>query len=240
MYSSFFKIASATLLTIIALIPIWLPVLWSLTVVVPLVLLGIYDRLQTQHAIQRNFPLFGRGRWLMEALRPYVRQYFVESDTDGAPINRMFRNVVYQRAKNADETVPFGTRVDTYRTGYEWIGHSLSAINVADVEDLRVQVGGPDCRQPYSASIFNISAMSFGALSRNAILALNQGAKIGGFAHNTGEGGISPYHLEHGGDLIWQIGTGYFGCRDEQGRFSAEDFREKAALPAVKMIEIKL
>jgi len=240
MQSSFFRIATATLLAIVALAAVWPPALWSLTIVFPLIFLGIYDLLQTEHAIRRNFPLFGRGRWIMEALRPYVRQYFVESDTDGVPISRMFRSVVYQRSKGADETVPFGTRVDTYRTGYEWIGHSLAAIDVAQVEDLRVQVGGPDCQQPYSASVFNISAMSFGALSRNAISALNRGAKDGGFAHNTGEGGISPHHLEHGGDLVWQIGTGYFGCRDAQGRFSAEAFREKAGLPAVKMIEIKL
>jgi glutamate synthase domain-containing protein 2 len=240
MQSSFSKIASTTLLAIAALAAAWPPALWSLTVVLPLIILGIRDLLQTEHAIRRNYPLFGRGRWIMEALRPYVRQYFVESDTDGVPINRMFRSVAYQRAKGADETVPFGTRVNTYRTGYEWIGHSLAAIDVDQVDDLRVQVGGPDCRQPYCASVFNISAMSFGALSRNAILALNQGAKEGGFAHNTGEGGISSHHLEHGGDLVWQIGTGYFGCRDPRGRFCAEAFREKAGLPAVKMIEIKL
>ncbi len=147
-----------------------------------------------------KLPSIGRGRWIMEEIRPFIRQYFVESDTDGAPISRMFRSVVYQRAKGALETVPFGTQIDTYRTGYEWLGHSLSAIDVSDVDrDLRIMVGGPDCRQPYSASILNISAMSFGALSQNAILALNEGARSGGFAHNTGEGGISPYHLEHGG-----------------------------------------
>jgi glutamate synthase domain-containing protein 2 len=240
MQPRFFAIASATLLAIGALAVVWPPVLWSLVLILPLLLLGIYDRLQTEHAIRRNFPLFGRGRWLMEALRPFMRQYFAESEVDGVPINRMYRSLVYQRAKGANETVPFGTRVDTYRTGYEWISHSLAAIDVAQVEDLRVQVGGPDCRRPYSASIFNISAMSFGALSCNAILALNQGAKEGGFAHNTGEGGITPYHLEHGGDLVWQIGTGYFGCRDAKGQFCAEVFQEKAQLPAVKMIEIKL
>jgi hypothetical protein len=140
------------------------------------------------------------GRWLMEFLRPFVRQYFVESDTDGSPINRMFRSIVYQRSKGELETVPFGTRVDVYRDGYEWIGHSVAAIRASELLDLRVDVGGPDCRQPYRASIFNISAMSFGALSPNAILALNRGAALGGFAHNTGEGGLAPCHLEHGGD----------------------------------------
>ncbi len=233
-----FALVSPVIIVVTALI--WPPLLWLLTVYVPLLLIGLYDWFQSKHTIRRNFPLFGRGRWFMERLRPYIRQYFVESDTGGVPINRMFRNVVYQRAKGANETVPFGTRVDTYRTGYEWIGHSLAAIDVGEVEDLRVQVGGPDCRQPYSASVFNASAMSFGALSQNAVLALNRGAKLGGFYQNTGEGGIAPYHLEHRGDLVWQIGTSYFGCRGPQGLFSPELFRQKAALPAVKMIEIKL
>jgi len=241
MHSTFIKVLSGTLLVVSAISFFWPPILWLLLVVSPFALLGVYDLLQTRHSIRRNFPLFGHGRWIMEEIRPFIRQYFVESDTDGAPINRMFRSIVYQRAKGALETVPFGTRVDTYRTGYEWIGHSLSAIDVSDVgKDLRVTVGGPDCRQPYSASILNISAMSFGALSQNALLALNSGAQSGGFAQNTGEGGISPYHLEHGGDLVWQIGTGYFGCRDDNGRFSPARFTQKASLAAVKMIEIKL
>jgi len=241
MHSMFSKILLATAIGITVVYYFWPPVLWLALVLSPFAALGIFDRLQEQHSIRRNFPLFGRGRWVMEAIRPYIRQYFVESDTDGAPINRMFRSIVYQRAKGASETVPFGTRVDTYRNGYEWIGHSLSAIGMSDVDkDLRVIIGGPDCQKPYAASIFNISAMSFGALSQNAILALNRGAKAGAFAHNTGEGGISPHHLAHGGDLIWQIGTGYFGCRDEEGNFSLERFEEKARLDAVKMIEVKL
>ena len=220
---------------------VWPPILWALVICLPMMILGLYDMLQSDHAIRRNFPLFGRGRWLMEGLRPYIRQYLLESDTDGAPISRMYRNIVYQRAKSVRETVPFGTRVDTYRTGYEWMGHSLSAIDVKTFDsDLRISIGGPDCRQPYSSSILNVSAMSFGALSQNAILALNQGAQLGGFSHNTGEGGISPHHLKHGGDLVWQIGTGYFGCRDNQGAFSAEEFSEKANLDVVRMIEIKL
>jgi glutamate synthase domain-containing protein 2 len=241
MPSTFIQALAASLITLAAISYLWPPVLWLLPIVAILTSIGIYDMVQTRHAIRRNFPLFGRGRWIMEEIRPFIRQYFVESDTDGTPINRMFRNIVYQRAKGALETVPFGTRVDTYRTGYEWIGHSISALDVTEIDhDLRINVGGADCRQPYSASILNISAMSFGALSRNAILALNSGAKAGGFSHNTGEGGISPYHLENGGDLIWQIGTGYFGCRDEEGNFSPELFREKAAIESVKMIEIKL
>jgi glutamate synthase domain-containing protein 2 len=236
----FFLFAFATPLTVAVFALVWPPVWWLMIFYVPLLMIGLYDWFQSEHAIRRNFPLFGRGRWIMESLRPYVRQYFVESDTDGVPINRMFRNVVYQRAKGEKDTVPFGTRVDTYRTGYEWIGHSLAATDVAEVDELRVEVGGPDCRQPYVASVFNISAMSFGALSRHAVLALNRGARLGGFYHNTGEGGIATYHLEPGGDLVWQIGTGYFGCRDDRGRFSPELFRQRATLPAVKMIEIKL
>jgi glutamate synthase domain-containing protein 2 len=240
MYVGFLVFAGTSLLLLALGGWFWPPAYWAAVLIVPLVALGSYDLLQTRHSIRRNFPLFGRGRWLMEFLRPFVRQYFVESDTDGAPINRMFRSIVYQRAKGELETVPFGTRVDVYRDGYEWIGHSVAAIRASDVLDLRVDVGGPNCRQPYRASIFNISAMSFGALSPNAILALNRGAALGGFAHNTGEGGLAPCHLEHGGDLVWQIGTGYFGCRNARGEFSADLFAEKAVLPAIRMIEIKL
>ncbi|MEX2489612.1 MAG: glutamate synthase-related protein [Pseudomonadales bacterium] len=219
---------------------LWPPALWLMILALPLFLIGLYDTLQKRHSLWRNFPLIGRGRWVMEDLRPFFRQYFAESDTNGTPINRMFRSVVYQRAKGDSDTVPFGTRMDVNRSGYEWIGHSLSAITAQEVEELRVTIGGPDCRQPYRASILNISAMSFGALSRNAILALNRGAKSGNFYHNTGEGGISPYHLEDGADLVWQIGTGYFGCRNNEGNFDPEKFREKARLDTVKMIEIKL
>ncbi|OOY96459.1 FMN-binding glutamate synthase family protein [Solemya velum gill symbiont] len=241
MYTKFILFSISTLLAIAVLQHFWPQALWLLLIILPLISLGLYDLLQTRHSLKRNYPLFGHGRWIMEWLRPFIRQYFIESDTDGTPVNRMFRSIVYQRAKGQRETVPFGTRVDTYRTGYEWIGHSLSAIDSDEMNmDMRIRVGGPDCTQPYDASIFNISAMSFGALSKNAILALNGGARKGNFYHNTGEGGISPYHLEAGGDLVWQIGTNYFGCRDENGDFSSEAFREKATLPNVKMIEIKI
>jgi len=240
MHRTFLLSTAGSVVFIAVLYSVWPHAIWLLALVVPLAAIGIFDIFQTRHSIRRNFPLFGRMRWAMEWLRPFVRQYFVESDVDGTPISRMFRSVVYQRAKGASDTVPFGTRVDTYRVGYEWIGHSICAIDAREVEELRVTVGGPDCAQPYRASILNVSAMSFGSLSRNAVLALNRGAKAGGFYHNTGEGGLSPYHLEGGGDLVWQIGTGYFGCRDRDGRFCAGQFRDKAALPAVKMIEIKL
>ncbi len=206
---------------------------------VPLIALGISDVRQTRHAIKRNFPVIGHLRFLMESIRPEINQYFVESDIDGRPFNRIKRSNIYQRAKKELNTHPFGTKKDVYEVGYEWINHSLNPQKPAD-DAHHVVVGGPDCAQPYRASIFNISAMSYGALSKNAVLALNKGAQAGRFAHNTGEGGLSPYHLEAGGDLIWQIGTGYFSCRKIDGTFSEEIFAEKAKTPAIKMIEIKL
>jgi glutamate synthase domain-containing protein 2 len=241
MRKRFYLLSILSLMIAAGLTWVWTPAVVLLIVVVGVVMLGVRDILQTGHAIQRNFPVGGHGRWFMEWLRPMIYQYFIESDTDGAPINRMFRSVIYQRAKGDLDTVPLGTKMDTYRVGYEWIDHSLMALKPGEISlDPRVRVGGPSCTQPYEASIFNISAMSFGALSKPAVLALSGGAKIGGFAHNTGEGGLSPYHLEGGGDLIWQVGTGYFGCRDEAGNFSPEKFAAKATLTNVKMIEIKL
>lgn len=242
MRKTFLISSAATLLSIIVLGALWRPAFWLLLPALPLILMGLYDMQQSRHTIRRNFPLIGRMRWLMEKLRPFVRQYFIESDTDGVPINRMFRDIVYQRAKTVRESVAFGSRLDAYSNGYEWMGHSISAITVDDVSinHLRVTVGGPACQQPYEASILNISAMSFGALSANAVQAMNLGARTGGFAQNTGEGGISRYHLQHGGDLIWQIGTGYFGCRLQGGGFCRDQFRENAARDAVRMIEIKL
>ena len=201
--------------------------------------LGLYDYFQTKHAVLRNFPVVGHGRYLLELVRPEIYQYFIENDTDGVPFDREQRSLVYQRAKRERDTLPFGTKEDVYEVGYEWVHHSLAPIHL-EPTDLRATIGGPDCTRPYAASLLNVAAMSYGALSSHAILALNHGAKRGHFAHNTGEGGISPYHLEHGGDLIWQIGTGYFGCRTPDGAFAPTPFREKAGLPSVKMIEIKL
>jgi glutamate synthase domain-containing protein 2 len=219
----------------------WWPFWFSFLLIVPIIILGIYDQIQTKQTLKRNFPIIGRMRWWAEWLRPKVYQYFVESDTDGAPFNRLSRNVIYQRAKKINDTTPFGTQLNVYETGYEWLNHSISPLHHDKIDHHpRVLVGGPDCKQPYSASILNISAMSYGSLSKNAIMALNGGAKIGNFAHNTGEGGLSPYHLSPGGDVIWQIGTGYFGCRYTDGTFNYEAFEERAALPNVKMIEIKL
>ncbi len=202
-------------------------------------MLGTYDLLQKSHTILRLYPVIGHFRYLFESIRPEIQQYFVESDINGIPVNREFRALVYQRAKGVRDTRPFGTIFDVYRDGYEWINHSLNPRPVPK-EDPRILFGGAGCSRPYAASPVNISAMSFGALSKNAIQALNLGAKLGGFAHNTGEGGVSPYHQEAGGDLIWQIGTGYFGCRSDEGYFDAELFQETACKDVVKMIEIKL
>ncbi len=202
---------------------------------------GLYDMFQTRHSLMRNFPLFGRARWLMEALRPKLYQYFIESDTDGRPINRIDRNTIYQRAKLETDTMPFGTQMNVYSEGYEWMAHSIAPIDFHKLNhDPRVTFGNKDCKQPYSASVLNISAMSYGSLSKNAVEAMNGGAKLGGFAHNTGEGGLSPYHLKMGGDLIWQIGTGYFSTRNPDGTFNEETFAVKSKTPQVKMIEIKL
>ena len=202
---------------------------------------GVHDLLQTRHAILRNYPVIGHLRFLLEFIRPEIRQYFIESDREAIPFSRQQRALVYQRAKGVSDKRPFGTQLDVQAEGYEWINHSLAPTHIAS-HDFRVTIGntGSSCSQPYAASLFNISAMSFGALSANAILALNAGAKKGGFAHDTGEGSISVHHRVHGGDLIWEIGSGYFGCRDEQGRFSEARFIENARDPQVKMIEIKL
>lgn len=213
--------------------------LWALTILIPLFAVGVHNATQKKKAILRNFPLLGILRYFFEEIRPEIQQYFVESDTDGAPIPREIRSVVYQRAKHQIDTLPFGTQRNVYAEGYEWIAHSLAPKEVK-AESLRVTIGGPQCSRPYSASIFNISAMSYGALSKNAVLALNNGARLGGFYHNTGEGGLSPYHLAGGGDVVWQIGTGYFGCRNADGSFSPELFRQRATHGNVKMIEIKL
>lgn len=214
-------------------------VIWTFVVLGPLLIVGYRDFFQTSQTVRRNFPIIGNFRYLFESIRPEINQYFVESNTDGVPFSREQRSLVYQRAKGMLDTLPFGTQRDVYQVGYEWVNHSLMPTHV-NPNSLRVMVGGPDCRQPYLCSVLNISAMSYGALSRNAVLALNGGARDGGFAHNTGEGGISPYHLEMGGDIIWQFGTGYFGCRDAEGKFSPELFKEKAQISNVKMIEVKL
>jgi glutamate synthase domain-containing protein 2 len=201
--------------------------------------IGIWDLLQTRHSIRRNYPILAHIRFILEKIRPEIRQYFLESETDGTPFNRSKRAIAYQRAKGALDKRPFGTQQDIYGDNFEWINHSIVPHPVVS-HDFRVTVGGGDCRKPYALSLFNVSAMSFGALSANAIRALNHGAKLGGFAHDTGEGGISRYHREFGGDLIWEIGSGYFGCRNANGSFCGDRFAAQAQDSQVKMIEIKL
>ncbi len=211
---------------------------WPLLFSIPLLIVALYDRLQKKHAVMRNYPIVGHLRYFFESIRPELRQYFFESDTDGKPFNRRQRSIVYQRAKNEKQTVAFGMQDDPTAPGYEWVAHSIYPANI-DEKSLRVWIGNDQCKQPYHASIFNIAAMSYGALSKTAITSLNEGALLGGFAHNTGEGGISDYHLK-GGDLIWQIGTGYFGCRDNDGRFNPTVFKKNANRKQVKMIELKI
>ncbi|WP_324740506.1 FMN-binding glutamate synthase family protein [Tsuneonella sp. CC-YZS046] len=205
-----------------------------------LVAVGIRDLWQPHHSLLRNYPVIGHVRWLVEMIRPEIRQYLLESDTDATPFSRAQRSLVYRRAKEAPSDHPFGTLMDVYADDYEFIQHSLAPVPVPDPASFRVTVGNAQCSRPYSASVLNISAMSFGALSANAIRALNAGAARGGFFHDTGEGSISPYHREHGGDITWQIASGYFGCRDELGRFDPDRFAAQAATDQVRMIELKL
>ena len=204
-----------------------------------LLALGLHDLRQTRHAILRNYPVLGHVRFLLEWIRPEIRQYLIDSDSDAVPFSRHQRSLVYQRAKGEPDKRPFGTQLDVQAAGYEWINHSMVPTQL-DSHDFRVSIGGPRCLQTYSASLFNISAMSFGALSANAILALNAGAQRGGFAHDTGEGSISQHHRVHGGDLVWEIGSGYFGCRNDDGSFNADKFQANAQDPQVKMVELKL
>jgi glutamate synthase domain-containing protein 2 len=204
-----------------------------------LVAVGLHDVIQTKRAVLRNYPISGHARYIMEEIRPKIRQYFFEGEKDGRPFPRDKRSLAYQRAKGQLDKRPFGTEYDVYEPRYEWISHSFAPTHL-EGHDFRVRIGGPDCLKPYNASILNISAMSFGSLSANAIRALNKGAKAGGFFHDTGEGGLSPYHRENGGDIVWEIGSGYFGCRTPDGMFSPERFAETAALEQVRMIEIKI
>ena len=211
---------------------------WWLLLTIPLLLIAIRDIIQTKHAIIRNYPVIGHLRYFFESIRPEIRQYFIESDLDGKPFNRRQRSIVYQRAKSEKQTVSFGMLANPMAPGFEWVAHSVYP-SVLNTKDLRVWIGNYQCHEPYHANIYNIGAMSYGALSKTAIASLNEGAMMGNFAHNTGEGGISEHHL-HGGDLIWQIGTGYFGCRDANGRFNAITFKRNASRAQVKMIELKL
>jgi len=222
---------------------LYLPAAWAVplfALCATLSVVGFYDLAQPLHSVRRNYPIIGRLRWFFEEIRPEIRQYLIEGDNDRTPFSRAQRSLVYARAKNESSDRAFGTLIDVYQNGYEFIAHSTRPAPVADPATFRIPIGGHDGGDPYMASIFNISAMSFGSLSANAIRALNKGAKLGGFAHDTGEGGISRYHREHGGDLIWEIGSGYFGCRTADGRFDPGRFAEQATDPQIRMIEVKL
>ncbi|MET1079066.1 MAG: FMN-binding glutamate synthase family protein [Pseudomonas sp.] len=233
--------ACCLLLTLLSLAFLQQPGVWLLSLIGGLLsLVGIVDLLQTRQAVRRNYPILGNIRYLVESIRPEIRQYLLEADGEQLPFSRSQRSLVYARAKNQGADKAFGTLLDVYQTGFEFIGHSMRPAALQDPDSFRVTIGGSQCTQPYSASLFNISAMSFGSLSANAIRALNKGAKLGNFAHDTGEGSISPYHLEHGGDLTWELGSGYFGCRTAAGLFDPERFAAQARLPQVRMIEIKL
>ncbi|MBI1357860.1 MAG: FMN-binding glutamate synthase family protein [Acidobacteria bacterium] len=212
---------------------------WAMVVVAPLGLLGIYDMVQSHNSILRNFPVLGHFRYFFEFVSPEIQQYFIERNTDGTPLSRNHRRIVFERSRHSGATHPFGTELDLYDERHVALRHSMYPAKRLE-EPPRVTIGGPECRQPYSASLLNISAMSFGAISSHAILAMSNGAKMGGFYHNTGEGGLSDYHLRGGGDLVWQIGTAYFGCRTKDGRFDPKPFEEQANKAQVKMIELKL
>jgi glutamate synthase domain-containing protein 2 len=235
-------LALACSATILAMLYLRLyPWLWVVIAAAgALTFLGIYDLIQQSHSVRRNYPITGLFRWLFEAIRPQIRQYLIEGDNEQAPFSRSQRSLVYARAKNEGSERAYGTQLDVYETGYEFMAHSVRPAPPADPAGFRILVGGDQCGRPYSASIFNISALSFGSLSANAILALNKGARLGGFAQDTGEGSISRYHERHEGDLIWEIGSGYFGCRTADGNFDPPGFAAKALSDQVKMVEIKL
>jgi len=237
-YIAFFTVVALWVVSGLQLVVGQASLLWVLCLT-GLVVVGVHDLQQTKHAILRNYPIIGHIRFLLEFVRPEIRQYFIEGDGDAVPFSRSQRSLVYARAKGESDKRPFGTQMDVQAIGYEWLTHSISPSVIAS-HNFRVHVGGDKCTQPYDISLFNISAMSFGALSANAIMALNLGAKKGGFVHDTGEGSISRYHREHGGDLIWEIGSGYFGCRNDDGTFNPERFKKNALSSQVKMIEIKL
>ena len=231
--------ASIGLALVSLVLSLWWPGWWwGVAVFGALALTGLVDLLQRRSTLRRNYPLLAHFRYGLESIGPEMRQYLIEGDTAEVPFSRQQRALVYQRSKSVSDVRPFGTQHDAYAPDFEWLNHSLASVEI-ESHDFRIVIG-PDCAQPYSASVFNISAMSFGSLSPNAILALNAGAKAGGFFHDTGEGSISSYHRQHGGDLVWEIGSGYFGCRDERGSFSEERFFANATDPQVKMIELKL
>lgn len=243
--SSLARFAPFIGMLVLTLVSLILVITWSGWFILPLALfgvlsgMGIYDLIQTRHSILRNYPVLGHMRFFFEGIRPEIRQYLIESDQDEEPFSRDDRSLVYQRAKGQEDARPFGTRMRVYDGGYSWVTHSVQPKHITDF-DFRVRIGSDACKKPYLASLYNISAMSFGSLSANAIQALNTGAKLGGFAHDTGEGSVSRYHKAGGGDLIYQLASGYFGSRAADGSFDPDKFAETASLDQVKMIELKL
>lgn len=238
-YIPFILVLVLTLVTLGLGLGVSTAFLWPFALLGILLVIGVWDLVQTSHTLRRLYPISAHLRWFFEWLRPYLREYLLDNDSEGRPYSHDQRALIYRRAKNVESVQAFGTPMDLYSPRHEWINHSLAG-RFQNVEEYRLLIGGDSCSKPYSASVFNISAMSFGSLSANAIEALNLGAKMGRFFHDTGEGGISKYHLRHGGDLVWEIGTGYFGCRTSDGRFDPEAFAARAALDQVKMIEVKL
>jgi glutamate synthase domain-containing protein 2 len=228
--------AAGTVVLSVGVSPWW----WCAAgILLALTVLGVWDLFQTRHSVLRNYPLLGHLRYLMETLRPELQQYFIERNYDGRPYDRDVRSIVYERAKGVEAEEPFGTERDVYADRHEFLVQSMRPVEPPR-QAPTARVGGPDCKRPYDMALLNVSAMSFGALSSNAILALNKGAALGAFAQDTGEGGLSEYHLRHGGDLVWEIGTGYFGCRTADGGFDEREFADKAALPEVKCVSLKL
>ena len=238
-YVPFIALILLTALLIFLSATVIIHFIWPVLITGPLTLLGFWDIAQTRHSLLRNYPVISHMRWMFEGIRPEIRQYFGESDTGGTPFDRETRTLVYERAKDSHGEMPFGTELNVYEPGHEWFLHSIAPKPAADHE-FRVRIGGSECKRPYDISRFNVSAMSFGALSSNAIRALNKGAALGGFAHDTGEGGLTKYHLENGGDLIWEIGSGYFGCRTPDGKFDPEQFKDKVNVDSVKAVHVKV
>src|SRR5699024_1974317 len=237
--TEFLSAAAITILIVGVLGWLWAPLWWLLVLVIPITLVGLYDMSQTENSITRNFPFLGHFRYLLMSISPEIRQYFVERNTDGKPFSKIQRDFVNQRSEEGMQTHPFGTELDMYKEQFTWAPHSIYPAEV-NSDARRILIGENNSNQPYHASILNISAMSYGSLSAPAVLALNKGAREGDFFHNTGEGGITPYHLKYDADLVWEIGSGYFGCRTKGGDFNPDMFKEKARHSNVKMIEIKL
>ena len=235
MRRAFYWISLIALIAIIVLACFWPWVSYFLILWVPYTLIGIYDIHWSKHLVTRNYPVIGHLRYMFEFIRPEIQQYFIATNQSGRPFNRETRTMVYDRAAKEEGVLPFGTQQDITTIGYESANHSMAPTKLSDDES-RIQLGGEFCKQPYLASRLNISAMSFGALSARAVRALNRGAKLGGFMHNTGEGGLSPYHLKEGGDICWQLGTAYFGTRTKDGKFDPDIFVQKSNLDVVKAI----